>query len=283
MKFALINNQRFEATPKTKGICPVCNTPVIAKCGKIRENHWAHETKQNCRNDRWETEGPWHRNWKNCFPETWQEKIITVNGEKNIADIQNEQGLVIEFQHSHITPEEQKARETCYKDMIWVVDGMRLKYDFSRFQKKVQENRKEFLKIRQNLKVFSIDFYYEVFPKNWLECSVPVIFDFLGIENENNANLFQKYLYCLLPIKIVQPDDWSAFLFYMPRKDFIPFIKNNEWQMFYPKLLSSIVEIQKAQEGYRKQQELQQRQNNMRTLENRILNKSISNKYRRRF
>ena len=30
MKFALVNNQRLEATPKSKGICPVCNSPVIA-------------------------------------------------------------------------------------------------------------------------------------------------------------------------------------------------------------------------------------------------------------
>jgi len=192
MKFALIDNQRSEAIPKAKGICPVCNTPGISKCGNLKAHHWAHETKQNCRNDRWETEGEWHRNWKNKFPEIWQEKIIVFNGEKNIADIQNKQGLVVEFQHSHITSEEQKSRESCYKNMIWVVDGTKLKYDFSRFQKKVQENKKEFLTIRQNLKVFSIDFYDEVFSKNWIQCSVPVIFDFLGIENENNAYTFKK-------------------------------------------------------------------------------------------
>lgn len=276
MKFALINNQRCEATPKTKGICPVCNTPVIAKCGTLKAHHWAHETKQNCRNDRWETEGPWHRNWKNCFPETWQEKIITVNGEKNIADIQTEQGLVVEFQHSHITPEEQKARENCYKDMIWVVDGTRLKYDFSRFKKKIKKYSSVFLKTKNNLSVYYVEFYDECFPKNWLKCSAPVIFDFLDLEEEKNADVFQKYLYCLLPIKTRGGTD--AFLFYISRKDFVPAIMNNEWQVLYNEVSSRINEIEKAKALYYKQQAEQRARYNMRVAENRILNK-----YRRRF
>ncbi len=258
MKFALVNNQRQEAKPKLKGICPVCNSPVIAKCGTIKAHHWAHETKQNCKNDRWETEGQWHRNWKNQFPVEWQEQIIIVDNEKNVADIRTPKGLVIEFQHSHITPEEQKARETAYKDMLWVVDGTRLKYDFPRFQKKVKEYNKEFLKIRENIKLFSIDFYDEVFPKNWINCSVPIVFDFLGEEKEEQANVFQKYLYFLLPRNKVMPDEFSAYLLYIPRKDFIPLIKN-EWELFYPKLLSSITEIQKAKsELYEKQKRMQQ-------------------------
>ena len=41
----------------------------------------------------------------------------------------------------------------------------------------------------------------------------------------------------------VKPNECSAFLFYMPRKDFITFIMDNEWQIFYPKLLSDIFGI----------------------------------------
>lgn len=252
MKFALINNQRCGATPKTKGICPVCNTPVIAKCGTLKAHHWAHETKHNCRNDRWETEGPWHRNWKNCFPETWQEKIITVNGEKNIADIQTDQGLVVEFQHSHITPEEQKARETCYKDMIWVVDGTRLKYDSPRFQKKVEEYKHLFFEIKPKCTLYSVYFYDEVFPKNWINCSVPVIFDFLGFEDKNHADSFHKYLYCLLPEGIREKPS-TMLLFYIPRQYFVSIVKNNEWHNFYSKLLSDISDIlhdRKEEEEY---------------------------------
>lgn len=253
MKFALVNNKRCEPIPKTKGICPVCNSVVIAKCGQLKAHHWAHETKQNCKNDRWETEGEWHRNWKNKFPIEFQEKIIIINNEKNIADIQTDKGLIIEFQHSHIDPKEQKNRENAYKNMIWVVDGTRLKYDFSRFKKRVTENCREFLKIRNNIKVFSIDFYDEVFPKNWINCSVPVVFDFLGLEEEEKAEIFQKYLYFLLPRDEVKPDDFSAFLLYLPRKDFFSLI-NKDWEWFYPKLLSGILEIQKAKEIRNKRQ-----------------------------
>lgn len=243
MKFALVNNERSVPTPKTRGICPVCNSVVIAKCGKLKAHHWAHETKQDCRNDRWETEGEWHRNWKNKFPTEWQEKIILVNSEKNIADVQTDKGLVIEFQHSHIVPEEQKDRENAYKKMIWVVDGTRLKYDFQRFKKNVRDNSRLFLEIRKNVKLFSVDFCDEVFPKNWINCSVPVVFDFLGIEKEENADVFQRYLYLLLPKP--KADDFSAFMLYLPRTMFIPLI-NNEWELFYHKLVSSIIDIQKA-------------------------------------
>ncbi len=242
MKFALVNNQRQEATPKTKGICPVCNTTVISKCGSKKAHHWAHETKQDCKNDRWETEGPWHRKWKNKFPIEWQEQITIVNNEKNVADIKTPQNLVIEFQHSSIAPDEQKSREKAYDNMIWVVDGTRLKYDFPRFRKKIIENSHLYFKLnKQNWKLFSIEFYDEVFPKSWITCSVPVIFDFLGEVEEKGADVFQKFLYCLLPTTKIRKNEWNnAFLFYMPRKDFLPFILNNEWENFYSNLLSNI-------------------------------------------
>ena len=245
MKFALVNNERCEPTPKAKGICPVCNEVVIAKCGKLKAHHWAHKIKQNCRNDRWETEGEWHRNWKNRFPIECQEKIILINGEKNIADVQTDKGLVIEFQHSHLNPEEQKARENAYKDMIWVVDGTRLKYDFPRFQKNIKHNSVLFLEIRKNIILFCVYFCDEVFSKNWLHCSVPVVFDFLGLEKEENADVFQRYLYLLLPRAKVNPDDFSAFLLYLPRTLFPPLI-NDDWKMFYSELISGILKIQKA-------------------------------------
>ena len=243
MKFALVNNQRQEAIPKTKGICPGCNAPVIAKCGTKRVHHWAHETKQDCKNDRWEKEGPWHQNWKSQFPQDWQEQIMIINNEKNIADIKTPQGLVIEFQHSHITPEEQKAREEAYKNMIWVVDGTRLKQDFIRFQERVIKKRYlYFILYKKNWKLFSINSYCEVFPKNWIASSVPVIFDFLGQEKEENSDKFRKYLYCLLPVNKIKRNERTAFLFFMPRKDFIPFIINNEWNNFYDKLQADIWE-----------------------------------------
>lgn len=245
MKFALVNNERYEPIPKTRGICPVCGGVVIAKCGKLKAHHWAHETKQGCRNDRWETEGEWHRNWKNKFPIECQEKIILANEVKNIADVQTNKGLVIEFQHSHMDSEEQRARESAYKNMIWVVDGTRLKYDFPRFQKNIKHNSVLFLEIRKNIKLFCVYFCDEVFPKNWTNCTVPVVFDFLGLEDEEKTDVFQRYLYFLLPRTKVKESDTSAFLLYLPRKNFLPLI-NSEWESFYAELISSIIKIQKA-------------------------------------
>ena len=69
----------------------------------------------------------WHRAWKNHFRPEWQEYIHhDQSGEKHIADVRTEHGQIIEFQHSHIDPQERAARERFYGNMIWVVDGMRL-------------------------------------------------------------------------------------------------------------------------------------------------------------
>lgn len=250
MKFAIVNNQRKEATPKTKGICPVCHTPVISKCGTIKSHHWAHETKQNCKNDRWEIEGQWHRNWKNLFPEEWQEQIVIYNNEKNVADIRTSQGLVIEFQHSHITPEEQKSRENAYGNMIWVVDGTRLSGDLYRFSEGLSKNKDDietFFELQQEFKVALVDFYKDLFNKNWLNSKVPVIFDFLELGKKNMNDMFNKYLFCLLPIrcgyKTTYQHTQASFLFYIKRNDFIFIIKNNTWNYFYDKLYCSIYSI----------------------------------------
>lgn len=234
MKFALVNNERCEATSKAKGVCPVCGSSVIAKCGERNVHHWAHETRKNCHNSRWETEGEWHQNWKNKFPKDWQEKIIVVNGEKNIADIQSEQGFVIEFQHSYIKPDEQRAREHCYKEMVWVVDGLRLKNDFPRFSKNITQNTKLFM---NGFPLYTIDFVDEVFSKNWLHSSVPVLFDFSGNNDE-------QPLYCLLPENI-NKSSYSSFVFPISKNEFVSLIMSNQWSSFYSQLIDGIIAIQK--------------------------------------
>jgi len=50
-----------------------------------------------------------------------------------IADVKTAAGLVIELQHSPITPVERRSRELFYKSMIWVVDGLRYKRDLQAF------------------------------------------------------------------------------------------------------------------------------------------------------
>jgi len=115
-KYALVNNKRTVAEKGLTGICPYCGSAMIAKCGNIRMKHWAHKAISEC--DSWsEGETEWHRQWKNHFDASWQEFIFKneTSGEKHIADVHTEHGLVIEFQHSPIDAEEQKQREQFYE------------------------------------------------------------------------------------------------------------------------------------------------------------------------
>ena len=124
MRFALVNGIRSEAQPKRRGKCPCCRSGVIAKCGRFKIWHWSHERREDC--DSWsEPETEWHRSWKNEFPAEWQEvvHIDSDGGERHIADVKTEHGLVIEFQHSSIAKEEMQCREAFYKRLIWIVDG----------------------------------------------------------------------------------------------------------------------------------------------------------------
>lgn len=110
MRFALINNNRIEAQPQLQGLCCCCSKPVIAKCGTRKIWHWAHKSKTDCDNW-WEPETEWHRLWKNNYPSHWQEMPLLDErkDEKHIADIRTIHNLVIEFQHSHIDPQERTS------------------------------------------------------------------------------------------------------------------------------------------------------------------------------
>jgi competence protein CoiA len=88
---------------------------MVAKCGRVKVWHWAHKGRLEC--DPWYEETEWHRSWKDRFPLVWQEQIAydPDSGEKHIADVSTPNGLIIEFQHSVISPQEIAARETFYK------------------------------------------------------------------------------------------------------------------------------------------------------------------------
>lgn len=135
MKYASVNGERREAEPKLLGgTCPNCEREVIAKCGQQRIWHWSHKGKLEC-DHWWEPETEWHRDWKSKFPREWQEVIhkAAESGERHIADVRNEKGWVLEFQHSSISPEERLSRENFYKPMVWVADGKSYKRDLAAF------------------------------------------------------------------------------------------------------------------------------------------------------
>jgi len=174
MKFALLNGQRQEAHPNLRGKCPACDQAMVAKCGKVKMWHWAHKGRRTC-DPWWENETEWHRAWKGRFPESWQEVIHQAdNGEKHIADVRTDQGWVIEFQHSHIQPEERRSRDAFYRKLVWVVDGARRKRDSAQFLNAVNTGTLIGSLIR-------IPFSDECgILREWVGSHAPVFFDFGG-------------------------------------------------------------------------------------------------------
>lgn len=191
MHLAVVDDVRTPPSPKMVGTCPVCGAPVLAKCGTMRVHHWAHRGTLAC-DAWWERELQWHRDWKNQFPIAWQESTRrAADGEKHVADVRTEAGLVIEFQHSAIDPSERAAREAFYGNMVWVVDGTRLMRDRPRFV----ENA-DLLYTVSNDFVFTCHAPEKVFPRSWISSSVQVFFDFGPLDGKLDR------LWCLLPYRV---------------------------------------------------------------------------------
>ena len=213
MKYAIVEGKRREAEPGLQGECALCGHAMIAKCGRLRNPHWAHRATRTC-DPWWEPETEWHRVWKNNFPAECQESIQydEQSGEKHIADVRTPHGLVIEFQHSHLGPLERAARERFYGNMVWVVDGTRLQRDYPRFNR-----GKDHLRRTNNQGYFLLTFPDECFPPMWLESSVPVIFDFRGVDEGQPPDAFRDALWCLLPGRA----EGSAVVVGMSREEFV--------------------------------------------------------------
>lgn len=175
MKFALVNGEKADATKGAKGTCTCCGSELIAKCGEVKINHWAHKGNRNC-DPWWENETDWHRSWKDKFPLGWQEVVqFNESGEKHIADVKTESGVVLEFQHSYLTPEERRSRNAFYSKLVWVVDGTRRKTDKSQFQKIYEEGAT----ISKELLVRRVHFPEECRLLNeWIDSNALVFFDF---------------------------------------------------------------------------------------------------------
>jgi hypothetical protein len=225
MKFALIDNNRVEAKPKKHGVCPNCLQPVVAKCGKQKIWHWAHLRIISC-DSWWEEETEWHRNWKNNYPSDWQEitLIDKRTGARHISDIRTTHNLTIEFQHSAIKPEERTSREKFYENMVWIVDGTRLKRDYPRFLKEWNNNGISEIYKTDKAGIFKVGFPEYCFPSAWLNSSVPVIFDFRGDDFTDDSESLRNTLYCLFP----QVGRYARVA-EISRKAFISATTNGEW------------------------------------------------------
>lgn len=196
-RYALVDGVRTDikdAQSGDIGECEVCHGQLRARKGDVRVPHWAHVSREVC--DAWhEAKGEWHIKWQDAFPENWRECLMEKEQERHIADIKTEHGLVIEFQHSPMNREEQEKREKFYGNMIWVVDGTRLKSDKTRFIKNANVEIKA-VYVDKRRSELQTQFRFvcnvkRVFPRAWLNCSVPVLFDY-----------GEPVLWCLLPGRI---------------------------------------------------------------------------------
>ena len=191
MRFAIANHAKIEASPGLIGSCPACGSPVVSKCGRNRVWHWAHKGNRNC-DPWWEPETEWHRSWKAQFPVDQQEVRQQANdGEWHIADVKTERSVVFEFQHSHLALEERISRDAFYGNLIWVVDGTRLKRIAKQFFTGFQSNYPGSLLWRDDT-FHSIRADYCDFPAEWKDCIHPVCFDF-------NTSGEPKRVWCLFP------------------------------------------------------------------------------------
>lgn len=244
MRFALVNNERVKAKPGLKGICRRCGQPMIPKCGTQKIHHWAHKSKTSCGGGK-TTE--WHLSWQDCFPDDWQEVCLPdkETGEKHWADVCTEHGLVIEFQRSSIKSEERISRENFYKNMVWVVDGTRLKKDYERFL----ESKYAIRPFKPG--IWFCSFPEKYFPKNWVQNSKPVIFDFLGLEEATNLNDPRKSLYCLFPQRIGN----EVMLMAISRKEFIDTANNGKFLNFISTQINTLNQIQQEYQKAQRQKE----------------------------
>jgi len=198
MIWAILDNQRIEATPKQKALCPLCNQDVISKCGFIKIWHWAHKQQEEC-DSFGEPETEWHINWKNQFPKECQEVIIKkcvsdyCNDKKyhapcnhvdcndcdfviHKADIKTKDKKVIEFQNSSISSEQIEEREKFYNNMIWILNGKT---------------------IAKNLKFFKQRYKWNWFPKSWQFSKKQIYIDLGSIflyklDSINSNGIFYK-------------------------------------------------------------------------------------------
>ncbi|MCZ2129694.1 MAG: competence protein [Bacteroidia bacterium] len=252
MRFALINDNRVEAKPQLKGLCACCSKPVIVKCGTQKIWHWSHKNKTAC-DSWWEPETEWHRAWKSNYPTEWQEisSLDGTTGEKHIADVRTAHNLVIEFQHSHIDLQERTSRERFYKNMVWIVDGTRLKRDYPLFLKGRKNTFENTIFYNtDNPKIFRVDLIDWCLPSAWLQSSVPVIFDFLGHGLFDDEEGLRSPLYCLFP----QVGRYARVA-ELSRNAFIKATNNGEWTSRVEKFTDSF----KKQDALERQEQQQVR------------------------
>lgn len=192
MQFAIRDNEKIEAKPKTRAFCQLCDQEVISKCGEVNIWHWAHHKNESC--DGWfEPETCWHRNWKLIFGIENSEVVIKKEGIRHIADIFSINEVVIELQNSPIQKQVIRKRENFYGErMLWLINGASFVQNFSTWPRGIplhwERTSKgwvnyltgEIRPLWDELKTNEHDFYWNWARKSWCNVQRPVFIDFGG-------------------------------------------------------------------------------------------------------
>jgi hypothetical protein len=236
MKYAILDGQRREATPGVHAHCPGCQGSVLARCGERRIRHWAHRGTRKC-DHWWEPETPWHRRWKDQFPAECQEVVHWADeGEKHIADVKTAHGRVIEFQHSPLHPDERRAREAFYPQMVWVVDGLRTKRGWLQFLRALEFGH---LMSSSPLR-YIVDTEGCALLETWVESSVPVYLDFSGVEGDLNPYSGMPVLWRIHPKSTLR----RACVMPVPRAEFVEAYRSDRpCRVFRAPVASPIVNV----------------------------------------
>lgn len=190
MKYALLNGKRVEPDKGLSGaICPLCKTPVFARCGEERMPHWAHKTVIKC--DEWsEEETEWHRRWKDRFGEL-QEQVHRKGDVSHMADVKTPDGLIVIFRRKSLNEEGRATREAFFgTKMIWVVDCSQSSALLARFR----ANKTDGATLKHEGREFLLlDEPEKCFWKRWVHGRRRItLFDFGESESR---------VWCLLPSK----------------------------------------------------------------------------------
>lgn len=226
MKFAIVDGKRVEAAPGLKGTCILCETDVIARCGKIRIWHWAHKTIQSC-DHWWEPKTEWHRSWQDLFPLDWQEVVHrSKTGEKHIADVKTAREWVLEIQYSALRPEERQARNEFYPKLVWIVNGTRRKNDQEKFFRALNAG----IRIHPQQLLINAPSSECGLLQEWVNGRVPVFLDFREPDR----------LWLLIPFAT----NGRAFVLAFPRSTFIDFHRETPAQPGddFEKLVNEVAE-----------------------------------------
>lgn len=181
MIWAIVENEKTEATPNAKGTCPLCAGKVFSKCGEVNVWHWAHFNNENC--DSWyEPESFWHKHWKMTFGKENSEIGILKDGKRHIADILTNEKVIIELQNSLIPKQVIREREDFYGErMLWLINGNDFKAKFQ-----ITDNDKNLQSINRHFEIIPESkstekqkyFYWQYARKSWGDVKRPVFIDF---------------------------------------------------------------------------------------------------------